>query len=753
MDTVVTENILSAAPLLPVWALIAVAAAMVYLLRIQMVSLKERMPESRLPLYLVLARLAVYLLILLTMLNPVVKRLSYLKFLPHVAVLIDDSASMSVDDGGLSRMDRVRTILSGAAWQNLTAGMRDYVFDYYSFGRELKNIGAEGVGPLQAKEDESNISSALAQLAGNYPESQLAGALLFTDGKERPEMKGGDIPAPGETRLVAVGVGSGFKDVRISGARVPDFAFLRKPVNLELELQAHAYKNITSQVILREDGKVVKTQEATFGKGEESRKLSLSLVPESLGQHNISIEVVPQPGEALTENNRTEFVLPVERDKIRILMISGRPSWNYRFLRQALKKDGSIDLISFIILRSPTDPVNVPENQLSLIPFPANALFTEELKNFDLIIFDNFSFRMNLPPSYMENIREAVARGGSFMMIGGDESFYEGGFNQTPIEDILPVVLDEKSAGYVPGSFPFRLTDQGRNHPAMQVSGEADPRQAWSSLPPLSGINRTLRPKPDAVVLGVNGSQSSQWGPLPVIAVMKYGEGRTAALLTDGFWRWNFQGAGLNENNRLYLNMAKQLIRWLVKDPSLEQIRLWGNVIPHENKGRILFRTMTYHPDFSPASDAVLNAIVKYPSGKTARAEYLPGSRPGEYASEVDATEDGVYSFTVEAHARGKLLGRGELKVEYTSAKAELQDAAPDEGLMRSISEASGGKYIRAEEFSSLAPKIPALFSREPKRKLIDQKVEPLLRNLYMFALITSLLSVEWFMRRRRGLV
>jgi uncharacterized membrane protein len=675
--------------------------------------------------------------------------MNYLKIFPRVAVLVDDSASMSVDDGGVSRLDRVKTILGGETWRDLSAKMADYSFEYYTLGRKLIRVGREEIPNLKGREEESNISSALFELARKNPGAPLAGTILFTDGKESAETREMRIGAP----VVAVGLGKGFRDVRISRFKAPDFAFVNKPIKIDLEVEATGYEEAASRVILRKDGRIVTTRKLVFKKGQKRRKLSLSLTPELVGQHEISVEVVPQPDEVLTGNNREEFVLPVERDKIRILMISGRPSWNYRFLRQALKSDGSIDLVSFIILRSPTDPVNVPQSQLSLIPFPANVLFTEELKNFDLVIFDNFSYRLSLPPSYMENIKQAVGEGGSFMMIGGDESFYEGGYDQTPIEDILPVVLDKRRSGYAQGRFPFKLTDQGGKHPVMRVSGESELRSAWDNLPLLSGINRTFSVKPDAVVLGVDGKGHSGSAQLPVVAVMKYGKGRTAALLSDGFWRWNFQAVGRDENNRLYLTMVKQLVRWLVKDPSLDQIKLWGDVVREGGGGRLRLHTMVYHEDFSPASDAVLDVNLTYPSGRTERLDYLPGSRPGEYLAEADTNEDGVYSFKVEARARGVLLGAGELKIEYSAALAELQDVAPDEKFLRSISESTGGKYIEAEEFSSLAAEIPSIFRREPELKLIERRVDPLFKAWYVFALITLLLSLEWFMRRRRGLV
>ena len=95
-------------------------------------------------------------------------------------------------------------------------------------------------------------------------------------------------------------------------------------------------------------------------------------------------------------------------------MISGNPSMNYRFMRTALKNDPSIDLLSFVILRTPTNILNVPLQEQSLIPFPVETLFTKELANFDLLIFDNLSSHLYIPtqlPREHQGVRE---EGGKF---------------------------------------------------------------------------------------------------------------------------------------------------------------------------------------------------------------------------------------------------------------------------------------------------------------------------------------------------
>ncbi len=106
----------------------------------------------------------------------------------------------------------------------------------------------------------------------------------------------------------------------------------------------------------------------------------------------------------MTPKQSQRIQIDVQRDKIRVLTLSGSPAWNYRFLRMAMKQDPLIELVSFVFLRTPTDSVDVPENQLSLIPFPIDDIFLEELKNFDVVVLDDFSHRSYFNPVYLERV-------------------------------------------------------------------------------------------------------------------------------------------------------------------------------------------------------------------------------------------------------------------------------------------------------------------------------------------------------------
>ena len=111
------------------------------------------------------------------------------------------------------------------------------------------------------------------------------------------------------------------------------------------------------------------------------------------------------------------------------------------FLRRLLKRDPNVDLISFFILRTPTDLTMVDSSELSLIPFPTDELFRKELGSFDLVLLQNFNHGPYGIGGYLPDLRRYVERGGGLAMIGGDLSFTSGGYAGTQLAEVLPVKL------------------------------------------------------------------------------------------------------------------------------------------------------------------------------------------------------------------------------------------------------------------------------------------------------------------------
>ena len=170
--------------------------------------------------------------------------------------------------------------------------------------------------------------------------------------------------------------------------------------------------------------------------------------------------------------------MKVIRDKIRVLQVVGRPSWDERFLRQHLKENPNVDLISFFILRTPSDDLKIRRTSYHSSHFQRTRSFDTELHTFDVVIFQNFDFRPYYMARYFKNIREAVEGGLGFVMLGGEQSFADGGYLGTELAPII--AFDLSARGTQPSSNGFSLTPQGESHPIFDWGNRALSAKAWS---------------------------------------------------------------------------------------------------------------------------------------------------------------------------------------------------------------------------------------------------------------------------------
>jgi uncharacterized membrane protein len=741
---------------LPAWQLVLIVLLLAAYLGYQVWYLRAK-AATWVALVVTGLRLLAFALIIAFLTNPTVLLQTLQKIPIPLAVLVDSSESMALpvaNIGEATRLQQGQDVLLRGSRPLLESLARDFDLRLYRFDEHARAITQGDVTLLTSDGRATDIMQSLLDVGQEYQNTPLAGAVLLSDGIITAGSIGVDAARQSGMPVATIGLGDPdhYRDIQIAAVEAPNFAFVHSSVDIEVIVKSWGYKGQVIPLVLKQEGRILSTSSLLLDADRATRRAAFTMTPKDVGRYRLSVETPVQVGETLHTNNQRDFQLQVRRDKIRVLVVSGRPSWNYRFLRRALKSDPSVDLISFIILRTPTDAVNVPDDQLSLIPFPTNRLFTEELGNFDLLIFDNFSYLQYFPMLYLENIRKFVDEGGAFAMFGGDQSFDLGGFTNTPIEEILPITLERIGQGYVNGRVQMELTPEGLQHPITKLAPSADDtRRIWQEMPPLRGFNLARRPKPEAVTLGVTAD--GQFSHLPLLATMQVGEGRTLAFLSDQLWRWNFEMVGTQGGNHHYLNMVHQMVRWLVKEPSLRPVQLFSDKDTYQLEEAVALRVKVVDDDFSPASGAVLTLVVHGPDGQSIQVNTLPTSEPGEFQATLKAEHLGAFRVEVDARLGDRSLGRDVLIYEVTSSTAESLHGAPDHETLRQLAAASGGRFFTASEVEAdFGAVLRDILKRDLQYKIVEERALHLRHTPSAFLILVGLFGAEWFVRRRAGL-
>ena len=425
----------------------------------------------------------------------------------HVAVVVDTSRSMAVapPDGKHPRHERAAALIKEAAplfqeWEK--AGHR---VELYSFGEVLSPATPESLG-APPKAEATRIGEVLSELRGRYAGRDLGGVVIVSDGIDTGRIGRG--PLDGETRktltaldapvsTVLVGEKE-LRDLSVAAVLADDFAFVRTAIKLEAIIRHSGLGNRQVEVTLTRDGRLVDSKSVLLRGSASEEKISFDYTPDHPGNIVFEIATPVLQGEALSTNNSQVFTLKVIRDRVRVLHVCGRPSWDERFLRSILRLDPNVDLVSFFILRTDTDEIPWNRDDMALIPFPHREIFEEQIKSFDLLIFHNFNYGPYHVEPYLPGVREYLESGGAVAMIGGDLSFASGGYGQSALADALPVDLTgippSGERSLTTDTFKPRVSPEGRSHPVTSLSLDGKTNEArWAALPPLEGINRVAR--------------------------------------------------------------------------------------------------------------------------------------------------------------------------------------------------------------------------------------------------------------------
>ncbi|HEY0839427.1 MAG TPA: glutamine amidotransferase [Vulgatibacter sp.] len=691
--------------------------------------------------------------------EPGVRLLQTARVRSRLAILVDSSASMQLPAGraGTTRTAEAAAWLSSVA-PKLSALSADHALEFYRFDGALTPIdeaaarsGAEALG------EHTDLLGALRAVAATSASGRkIAGAIVVSDGADHAELKSG---AGGASRkalealgfpVSAVAVGGGaVKDLAVESVAVEDFAFVRNTVEIKVSLASSGMGDLDVPLVLRREGQPVSQQTVRVRGAQERYEAIFSFVPDEIGEFVFTVAAPVYEGEAIDGNNSRSFVLKVIRDRVRTLLVVGRPSWDQRFLRSLLKNDPNVDLISFFILRTPQDQPKAPDTDLSLIPFPVDEIFDRQLKSFDLVIFQNFAFRPYRLEPYLPNIRRYVEEGGAFAMLGGESSFGDGGYELTPLGEVLPV--EPGGSAPLEDLFPPRLTEAGLRHPITQLASSAEANQAaWAKLPPLPGINVT-RARPDARVLLDHPHFTVGGESAPVLAVREVGRGRTLALTTDSSWYWSIVASGEGGGtSRAYERFWSNAIRWLVRDPEYTPVLVQAAQRSLEPGQAIAATVTARRSDYGPASEAELQvSLVDAETGKTLRTDHLVAGVDGTARVELGAPPPGAYKIEAKAQLAGQPLGAGQDVVAVRAASIERSDVKPRPDLLREIASLTGGGFAQATSGD-----LPDLALAPPEVVEVGRaKDRPIWDRFWPLALLGCALAGEWVLRRRWGYV
>ncbi|MFZ4805706.1 MAG: hypothetical protein ACOYLQ_00500 [Hyphomicrobiaceae bacterium] len=508
----------------------------------------------------------------------------------------------------------------------------------------------------------TNIFAELNRALANTPPDRLAGVVLITDGQIHDVPKsaaalGFDAPV----HVLLTGRPGEF-DRRLEVVKAPRYAIVGQTRDVEVAVRETGRTARPGEMVtlrIRREGQADETRRAAIG-----RTVTIPMAFPHAGENILEIELERADGELTQANNRAVVVAEGVRENLRVLLVSGEPHAGERTWRNLLKSDAAVDLVHFTILRPPEKQQNdyARINELSLIQFPTRELFSEKIRDFDLIIFDRYKHRQTtsiINLLYFDNIARYVENhGGALLVAAGDDYAGTASLFRTPLSPVLPA---PPTGRVIEMAFKAKMTPDGLRHPVTRgLPGGSDTAPTWGTW------YRQVEVSPDRGRIVMKGAEDR-----PLLVLDRKGAGRVAFLTSDHAWLW----ARGHDGGGPHSDLLRRLSHWLMKEPDLEEERLIASA--RGMKLSIERRTM---------ETKVPPVAMSAPGGGTSQVE-LEASGTGLWRATVDVQEPGLYKLS-QPSPTGQLTAVAHAGIDDPR---EMSEVTATEQKVAALVDATGG--------------------------------------------------------------
>jgi hypothetical protein len=683
----------------------------------------------------------------------------------NIAILVDESASMSLNDRSdpeylakaaealgkddawvrkATRMQVVSDIFKNRDFDLVDRLGQQHAVHGYRFGEETAewSLGLAAGESLKVPRPEAPITqlgTALREAPERLRGLPLAGIVVFTDGasnKGEEPLLAAQALAERKVPVFPVGIGAPHAvDVVVLDVDMPDLLFADDATAVRVQLRATGLNNVEVPLEVRLGSELVGETRVRLRDGEQ--QADIAITPGRTGDLSCVVSVPAQAEELVTDNNSKQRRVRVIDDAIRVLLASDTPSWELRYLMGTLLHDKRVDTKVYMrrgdTRRSETDP-------LFLTEFPQ----PEELRaTYDCVVLCNLDANQ-LDPMHLESMHQFVTEeGGGLIMVSATRGT-PATFVNTSLESLLPVVVEAINesprldlADTFKRGFSLKLARDGALHISTRLEPlPEDNARLWSELPEqywyYTGIRRA---KPTASVLVEHGEARNAYGPIPLLATHAVGRGQVMFL---GFnsWRWRFR-----LGNRLFDRFWGQTIQYMGLPHllgSMNRVNFLTEARDFTVGESIPIRVRVLDAEFQPVRLGTIELVARSGAREVRFELAAHNDRPGLFSGHIVLDEG---SWTIQVTGRED---DDSLVIDSLPARWEFQETAMQRKNLEQLATTTGGQYIELGDID----KLPDIISATTRRAHSQLEIE--LWDTWLGLLLLALcLGSEWYLRRR----
>ncbi len=728
-----------------------------------------------------LLRLLMCLIILLVLLRPGITFTRQTTPRGTVAVMIDVSASMQLPsgDGKATRWELEKEIW-GSLWNARASFGKDASLVPFLYDSTLIPLGDIKEGPqgvVAAKLPErpegfsTDIGGPLNQLMSSPLDSPLSAVIWMGDGAQTKTPSGGD-PQQSARRLAqidvplfVIGIGprsDSENSQDISVEEVPEQldVYTKNQLNVRgvLRCRGVANKELLVKLLLMQPGKApreLSVDRVRPTKSDQALPFLLPLVVElEPGAYELAVKAEPVEREAVKENNESTVFLNVRGGGARILYLEGEPRLERIFIVRAMSESKDMQMDSQLIYKPPKQPW----------PVDLSKKLSDGV--YDCFVLGDLDYKA-IDVAGAKSIADQVKKGAGLVTLGGFSSYGAGGWNESPLKDILPIDMSGQRRQGTKSDSPIELQNHlqgpiqvvpiGINE-ILQIDAPDKNKATWEQLQPLPAANRWagVKRSPGTLVL----AESQRKEPLIVSGVAD--QGRVVSIAFDTTWQWTRQGKP-NEHKAFW----RKIIYWCLRreaaaegmQMSMPQRRLlrqqesemkleWnGGSSMAEIPKNIQLNLWKLADRNSPAGELdkdLGESQMQRRDGESMRAQFKGSKQGGRYEWRAKVVG-----------SKGQLL-EAKLPFVVIDQSAESMQPMPDWQLlsqMAKLNASAGGTLVAPEQSDEIVRQILERRKQSTQTAIENRRLgDGALDTWSAFLLLSLVMICQWSLRKKWNL-
>ncbi len=667
---------------------------------------------------LIFLRVLALLLIIFMIFEPILSLSKQITIEPLNLIFLDDSRSMNFDDGtnrDSTAIDFTERIINSDKIPNT---------ELLNFGIKVKPLEKDSIKKVGFKEGSTNFEDIFSSI--EKMNADISSITIISDGEYttdiNPLYKAEQLGIPVFT--IGIGDSSKKKDVEILRVLNNDLLYVNSPTEILATIKNTGYSNQNAKLELYVDGEL-SDQKSVVLSATGLQTEALSFTPKSAGEKKLLLNVSSLDREFTYANNKIVKYVKILSDKVKILLVSSSPSPDLSFIKNTIKNEEN-----FIV---------------SSIVETANGKYLDRLDN-SAIDSADIIFMVGFPSASSQ--KELIEK--IFRKINNDKVPYF--FVFSPGTDITSFLSSNSQSSFsvnqISGNFREVETEiNQRNNEQSLLRNDLGEKISWQNLPPLIQQTGIYQAKPESKVLTF-GKLNNKVTNQPLILTRNFSGSRSISLLAGNIWKWKLQTA--KKENHLFDFFITNSIKWLNSADDIKRIKIITLKKSYSQGEPIEFTANVYDESLNPLEEAEVK--VDIPSSRNKYELALQNIAPGIFTGSIDINETGDFSFFGQVLLNGTPIGSDKGSFNIGQIDLEFLNPRMNYEFLNLLSKSTQGEFFLPDEFSNYERKLDSIISRKSKEKIVTSEIS-LWSTEWLLGLVIFLFALEWFLRKRFGML